>query len=121
MHREDLPYYKGAVDIVLEGGETLNLDVETITVLHTPGHTGGGVCFYAERSKVVFTGDTVFNVDLGRTDLPGGNAAHMRESLVSVVDRWSNDITIYPGHGDSCTMKYVREVNSEYIEMVSAV
>jgi glyoxylase-like metal-dependent hydrolase (beta-lactamase superfamily II) len=119
MHREDIPCYKGEVDVALKGGETLTLDGEEIRVLHTPGHTGGGVCFYSEKSRVAFTGDTVFNVDLGRTDLPGGSAERLRFSLINTVDKWANDITIFPGHGDPCTMKYVREINEEYIEMIS--
>jgi glyoxylase-like metal-dependent hydrolase (beta-lactamase superfamily II) len=118
LHREDLPWYKEVYDTVLEGGEVFLLGDEEIKVLHTPGHTAGGVCYYLERSRVAFTGDTVFNVDLGRTDLPGGSEAQMRRSLIEVVNRWANDVTIYPGHGDPCTMKYVREVNGEFLEMV---
>jgi glyoxylase-like metal-dependent hydrolase (beta-lactamase superfamily II) len=118
LHRGDLPYYKGRVDRVLEGGETLKLDGEPVRVLHTPGHTPGGVCFYLPDSKVSFTGDTVFNVDLGRTDLDGGSEADLRRSLREVVDAWPNDVTIYPGHGDPATMKYVRAVNREFTEMI---
>jgi glyoxylase-like metal-dependent hydrolase (beta-lactamase superfamily II) len=119
LHREDVPYYRGTVDTALEGGETFPFGDGELRVLHTPGHTGGGVCFCAEGSNAAFTGDTVFNVDLGRTDLAGGSAARLKDSLISVVDKWRNDVTIHPGHGDPCTMKYVRENNSEYIEMVA--
>jgi glyoxylase-like metal-dependent hydrolase (beta-lactamase superfamily II) len=118
LHRAELPYYKGRVDNVMEGGEVLDLDGETVQVLHTAGHTPGGVCFYLPDSKVSFTGDTVFNVDLGRTDLDGGSENDMRRSLIDVVDKWPNDVTIYPGHGDPATMKYVRAANHEFIEMV---
>lgn len=95
------------------------LEDEEIQVLHTPGHTAGGVCFYAAKSHVAFTGDTVFNIDLGRTDLPGGSAERLEASLRQVVNRWSSDVTIYPGHGDPCSMKFVREINFEFIEMTS--
>ncbi|MDR0817161.1 MAG: MBL fold metallo-hydrolase, partial [Clostridiales Family XIII bacterium] len=59
MHRGDLPYYKGRIDTILEGGEQLDLDGEVIDVLPTPGHTAGGVSFYSDKSKVAFTGDTI--------------------------------------------------------------
>lgn len=114
----DIPYYKGRVDAPLEGGECIDLDGETIQVFATPGHTAGGLCFYSEQSKVSFTGDTIFNVDLGYTHFPGGSAAEMRESLRSVINAWGNDITIYPGHGDPATMKYVRASNQEFLDMV---
>jgi glyoxylase-like metal-dependent hydrolase (beta-lactamase superfamily II) len=119
LHREDLPRYRGMVDTVFEGGETLMLESEEIQVLHTPGHTSGGVCFFAPKSRVAFTGDTVFDIDLGRTDLPGGSAERLEASLRNVVDKWSNDVTIYPGHGNPRSMKFVRELNSEYIEMTN--
>ncbi|MDR3225388.1 MAG: MBL fold metallo-hydrolase [Clostridiales Family XIII bacterium] len=118
MHRGDLPYYKGRVDRTLEGGETLDLGGEPIEVFHTPGHSAGGVCFYLPQSKVSFTGDTIFNVDLGYTHFEGGSAADMKASLVSVVNKWGNDVTIYPGHGDPATMKYVRGNNQEFLDMI---
>jgi glyoxylase-like metal-dependent hydrolase (beta-lactamase superfamily II) len=125
MHAGDTPYYKGRVDVMLGGGETLYLAGggaggrgEPIEVLHTPGHSAGGVCFYLPESRASFTGDTIFNVDLGYTSFAGGSDDDMRASLVDVVDKWGNDVTIYPGHGDPATMKYVREVNREFIDMV---
>ncbi|MDR1796566.1 MAG: MBL fold metallo-hydrolase [Clostridiales Family XIII bacterium] len=118
-HREELDYYKGRVDELLEGGEALDLGDEEIRVFHTPGHTAGGLCFYSEKSSVAFTGDTIFNVDLGYTHFPGGSAARMKRSLREVVDKWGNGITIYPGHGDPATMKTVREINAEFNEMVA--
>ena len=118
-HREELDHYRGRVDRVFEGGETLDLDGETIDVLHTPGHSAGGLCFYSEKSKLVFTGDTIFNIDLGYTHFKGGSTERMRDSLKNVVNQWGNDVTIYPGHGDSATMRYVREVNQEFLEMIA--
>lgn len=113
IHVDDMDMY-GKAAISIFNGDEFDLDGEKITVIHTPGHTRGGVCFYAGKSKAVFTGDTVFNVDLGRTDLEDGNYQEMKDSIKLVIDNWENDITIYPGHGDSCNMKYVRKVNNEY-------
>ena len=129
-HIEELDHYMGKtkadklfgnnVDRLFTGGEKIDLDGETIDVLHTPGHTAGGLCYYSEKSRVAFTGDTIFNVDLGYTHFAGGSAERMKNSLKTVVDKWQNDVTIYPGHGDPATMKYVREVNSEFLDMIAS-
>ena len=62
----------------------------------------------------------MFNVDLGRTDLADGSEEEMRRSILEVADRWAGDITIYPGHGDDCTMRTVRRINQEFIDIVAA-
>ena len=122
-HREELDHFRGgdrlSVGCLFEGGETLDLDGEEISVLHTPGHTAGGLCFYSEKSRAAFTGDTIFNVDLGYTHFAGGSADRMKESIKNVVNKWGNDVTIYPGHGDPATMSYVRGANSEFLDMIS--
>ncbi|MDF3000930.1 MAG: fold metallo-hydrolase, partial [Bacillota bacterium] len=65
IHRADADMYKKEVDVLLEDGDTLTLGDEVMNVISTPGHTKGGVCFYSEQSKLAFTGDTIFNVDIG--------------------------------------------------------
>jgi len=121
--REEFDFFKGGgrllVDHLFEGEETLDLDGEEISVLHTPGHTAGGLCFYSEKSRVAFTGDTVFNIDLGYTHFKGGSEAQMKVSLKNVVDKWGDDVVIYPGHGDPAPMSYVRKENREFLEMVA--
>jgi glyoxylase-like metal-dependent hydrolase (beta-lactamase superfamily II) len=117
IHREDLDMYKKPATSI-ENQDTFDLDGETIVVIHTPGHTRGSVCYYSDKSKLAFTGDTVFNVDLGRTDLIDGDETQMEDSIKNVIDRWPNEITIYPGHGDSCNMKKVRSINREYMEII---
>lgn len=119
LHREDADEYGKNVDVFLEDSMELNLGDEVIKVIHTPGHTKGGVCYYSEKSKLAFTGDTIFNVDLGRTDLDDGSPQQMEDSIRNVISKWGNDITIYPGHGDPATMKYVRKNNYEFIEIMS--
>jgi len=118
MHREDIDIYRDEVDIIMEGGDIVMLGGEEIRVVHTPGHTEGSVCFYSEKSKLAFTGDTIFNVDLGRTDLKGGSSRRMEESIRNVINLWDNEITIYPGHGDPCNMKFVRKMNREFIDTI---
>ena len=116
MSFADSLMYKGKIDRYLEGGEVLELDGEKITVLLTPGHTHGSLCLLAAESRLVFTGDTIFDTDLGRTDLTDGSAAEMISSCREVIDRWPNDYRIYPGHDESATMKQVRTYNSEFLQ-----
>lgn len=118
LHRGDCDFYKKPVDVYMEDGDVIDLEGESLMVIHTPGHTKGGACFYSEKSKAAFTGDTIFNVDLGRTDLDGGSDAEMEESICGKINRWSNEITIYPGHGDECTMKKVRQINREFLDII---
>ncbi len=120
IHREDADIYKKPVDGLLEHGDTILLGQEEIKVIHTPGHTKGSVCFYSDQSKLVFTGDTIFNMDLGRTDLSDGSPNEMESSVRNVINLWSNEITIYPGHGDSCNMKYVRKYNQEFLDTIDS-
>jgi glyoxylase-like metal-dependent hydrolase (beta-lactamase superfamily II) len=117
IHRADSDLYKKQADVLLEDGDKLMLGEEEIKVLHTPGHTRGSVCFYSEQSKLAFTGDTIFNVDLGRTDMADGSQEEMERSIRKLSGLWNNEITIYPGHGDSCNMKYVRKYNREFLDI----
>lgn len=118
LHREDCDFYKGNVDVMLEDGDKLMLGAEELLIIHTPGHSPGGICIYSEKSKVAFTGDTLFNVDLGRTDLKGGSEEKLKKTCKNIIDEWSNEIDIYPGHGDSCNMKFVRRFNKEFLSMI---
>lgn len=119
LHQDDCDQYKKPVDVMLQDGDRLWLGDEEIKVIHTPGHTRGGVCYYSEKSKLAFTGDTIFNVDLGRTDLEDGSPEEMENSIRNIINDWSNEIVIYPGHGDSCTMKFVRRHNREFLDIVN--
>ncbi|MBQ9931303.1 MAG: MBL fold metallo-hydrolase [Firmicutes bacterium] len=118
IHWGDEAMYKKPVDKLLSHGDTLALGEEVLTVLHTPGHTEGSVCFYAEKSRVSFTGDTIFNVDLGRTDLKDGDPYMMETSIRDIISKWENDFTIYPGHGDPANMKFVRSKNQEFLDLL---
>ncbi len=89
------------VDIVLHGGDVIDLGDEKLLVLHTPGHTPGGICLYDEASQVMFTGDTVFEGgSFGRTDI-GGSPEHMISSL-EMLTKYDVE-TLYPGHGNPVT------------------
>lgn len=118
LHRADCDMYKKPVDVYMEDGDVIDIGGEKLVVISTPGHTKGSVCFFSAKSRIAFTGDTIFNVDLGRTDLEDGSEEEMRHSIIDIIDKWDNDIMIYPGHGDGCTMKKVRKINREFIDII---
>ena len=119
IHRMDADMLKTEADAFAEDGDAFSLGDEKLRVIHTPGHTRGSICIMASKSRVCFTGDTIFNVDLGRTDLEDGSEAEMRRSMLEVCSKWENDITIYPGHGDPANMKTVRRINREFLDIVN--
>ena len=118
LHREDCDMYGNQVDVYMEESDIIDLDGVQLEVIHTPGHTRGSVCIFDGKDRVCFTGDTIFNVDLGRTDLEDGSEEQMIRSITEIIDRWPNDIMIYPGHGDGCTMKKVRKINREFTDII---
>ncbi len=117
MHQADAFVYKGRVDHLLSDGEILELEGEPLKVILTPGHTEGSICLMSEKSRVCFTGDTIFDTDLGRSDLAGGSEWDMIHSVRDIIDRWENDIFIWPGHDNGCTMKQVRIYNTEFLAL----
>lgn len=74
-----------------------------VQILHTPGHTPGSVCFYWQDEKVLISGDTLFRMGYGRTDLPGGDMGQMIDSLRRLFTL-PDDTRVYPGHGDFTTI-----------------
>ena len=77
--------------------------MSTFQVLETPGHTPGSICLYWPEDKVLISGDTLFQMGYGRTDLPGGNYGQLIDSLEHLFTLPS-DTKVYPGHGDSTTI-----------------
>lgn len=88
-------------------GDSFSVGTATFTVLETPGHTDGSVCLVGGQtaSGVVFTGDTVFKGSCGRTDLAGGNARKMMESLARFKEVIPPHTNLFTGHGDYTTME----------------
>lgn len=100
-------------DVLLHEGDKIALGDETITVMHTPGHTRGSVCF--DTGDSLIAGDTLFAEGFGRYDLFGGSFAELKESLkrLSMLaeneNRW-----LYSGHGESSTLKRAIEMLKYY-------
>lgn len=89
--------------IDLAEGSTIRFGEIALTVLHTPGHTEGSVCILADSERLLFTGDTLFAGSWGRTDLPGGSAGEMVESLGRLAGL-ADDLKVLPGHGRGSTI-----------------
>lgn len=76
-----------------------------LKVIHTPGHTQGSVCLYCEKEKILISGDTIFaDGDYGRTDLAGGDANKLKESIIKILSL-PDDTEIYSGHGEPTNVK----------------
>jgi glyoxylase-like metal-dependent hydrolase (beta-lactamase superfamily II) len=94
IHGLDADGYPGA-DVRLSDEETLQLGEISVEVIHTPGHTPGGICLHAQGN--LFTGDTLFVGDSGRTDLPGGDRATLGKSIRRLMELPDHTV-IWPGH-----------------------
>ena len=125
IHPADLPYLKAVArqasfygltaedspdpDLLLEDGAPLAFDDTTFDVLHTPGHTPGGVCLH--RGTQMLVGDTLFRGSVGRTDLPGGDWAALVDSIRTKLFALPDEIRCYPGHEGETTIGRERRAN----------
>lgn len=98
-------------DHYLKDDETFEvLPGETFQVLLTPGHTPGSICFYDEKDGLLFSGDTVFQNSIGRTDFPGGSYSDIMKSLDRVLKLPASTV-ILPGHGEKTTVDFEKKYN----------
>jgi len=96
-------------DRLLKDGDILDIAGMRFEVLHTPGHTAGGICLL--RDGVVFSGDSLFNCSIGRSDLPGGNHSQLLESIRNRLLVLDDATAVYPGHGEDTTIAAERKGN----------
>lgn len=97
-----------SVDFTFGDGDILSLDGMQFLVIATPGHTAGGACFCV--GDHLFTGDTLFAGDIGRSDLPTGSGEQLTESVKKLY-ALQGDFTVCPGHGEDTTLEYERHNN----------
>ncbi|OPZ84967.1 MAG: putative polyketide biosynthesis zinc-dependent hydrolase BaeB [bacterium ADurb.Bin429] len=88
---------------LLEEGDEVTVGTHVFTVLHTPGHTPGGICLYCAEESLLFSGDILFAGTYGRTDFPGGDPARMVHSLLR-LRALPPETRVYPGHGPDTTI-----------------
>lgn len=104
------PVVETEADKFFNDGDVLELGELKLTIIHTPGHTQGGVCIQVDN--VVFTGDTLFANSIGRSDLDGGNQIQLIDSIKSKLFVLNEDLIVLPGHGPATTIRIEKTTNS---------
>lgn len=107
----DLVVKTSKPDGYLVGGDVLTIGSLHFTVLETPGHSPGGVCFYCEEEHTLFSGDTLFAGTVGRVDLEFANGPQLIRSLHEQLWPLPDETVVYPGHEDDTTIGEERAVN----------
>ena len=105
-NKNNMTFFFGGFDPVmperlLKEGDAVELDELSFRVIHTPGHTRGGMCLLGQG--VLFSGDTLFRDGIGRTDFPGASEAAMQDSL-KILSKLDGATVVYPGHGPDTTI-----------------
>lgn len=103
--------YASSADEELEDGQTLRFLDGALTVISTPGHTEGSCCYYAKKDNLLFSGDTLFQESVGRTDLPTGRAAQLPVSIKEKLFVLPDDTLVLSGHGDQTTIGEEKQYN----------
>ena len=104
-------YNLSDIDVhTLKDRDIINISDFTIKAISTPGHTKGSMSY--EINNELFSGDTLFNMSIGRCDFPTGNTSEMNSSLKKIIGLYPNDIKLYPGHGDETTLSFEKKYNS---------
>nr|WP_308742153.1 MBL fold metallo-hydrolase [uncultured Anaerocolumna sp.] len=97
--------------MLLNDKDIIKLAGTEVNVIHTPGHTSGGICYLFKESKILFSGDTLFEGTVGRADLPTGNLNTLLDSVNHKLMTLPDDTTVFPGHGESTTIGHERNTN----------
>ena len=108
-----------AIDVDLEGKESIKFGNTELKIIPTPGHTPGHVAFFEPESKVLFTGDTLFRESIGRTDLPGGDYSWIMRSIIENILPLGDDVKIYPGHGETSDLGHESMYNPFVVEVLN--
>lgn len=125
MHKNDLHILKNSklnhsvaiggvkieteADAFVEDGDTLELGELKLSVIHTPGHTQGGICIQVEN--ILLSGDTLFANSIGRSDLEGGDQEQLIDSIKNKLFVLNEDLTVLPGHGPATTIRIEKTTN----------
>ena len=104
---------KPNIDGSLEDGDDLEYGGMKLSVIHTPGHSPGSICLYCNTPEkpILISGDTLFNLGIGRTDLPGGSWRELLDNIVKKLWPLPNDTLVYPGHGPETTLGFEKQHN----------
>lgn len=98
-------------DVYLKDGQELQLADMTFQVIATPGHTAGGCCYYLSEAGFLISGDTLFQMSVGRTDFPTGSMSTLVRSIREKLFCLPDETKVYPGHGESTSIGFEKENN----------
>lgn len=98
-------------DKLLNDGDEIRIGNGTLKVIHTPGHTVGGACYYDEKNGVIFAGDTLFFESIGRTDFYTGDSHSIYASIKRKICSLPEDVTVFCGHGQQTTIGHEKKYN----------
>ena len=115
----DLQVEVPQIDIDLDSVDSITFGDTTLKVIKTPGHTPGCVSLLEEKSGNLFTGDTLFNESIGRTDLPGGDYSAIMNSIVKKLLPLGDEVVFYPGHGEKSTIGHQSLYNPFIVEVLN--
>ena len=116
IHPLDEPGLSFKADGSLSDGQKISLGNFRLKVIHTPGHSSGGICIYVPGT--VFTGDTLFAGSVGRTDFPGGSHQQLVQGVIQKVFPLGDETRVYPGHGPRTTIG-IERLNNPFFRIQS--
>lgn len=105
-------------DSRLDDNDLIHLGNLAFKVIHTPGHTCGGICLYCKEEELLFSGDTLFKGTWGRTDLPTGSREDIMDSIIKKLLILPDDTIVYPGHGRETKIKEEKPI---YLELKPSI
>jgi len=105
------PFTAGPIDFVVDEPDVIEQADIKLAVLHTPGHTPGGISLYSADEGIVFVGDTLFADSVGRTDFPGGSMTQLIESIKAKLLTLPDETVVYSGHGPATTIGQEKRLN----------
>lgn len=109
------PIVSPPADLLLNDGDLLNIGDTTVKIIHTPGHTVGGISLYSK--PYLFSGDTLFAENIGRTDFPNGSFSDIKNSIQNKLFVLPKETIVLPGHGDQTTIEFEIQHNPYVSEM----
>lgn len=109
------PLREKAADLLLEDGHSFSLDRYSVKVIHTPGHTPGCICLLCD--KYLISGDTLFEMSIGRTDFPGGSHKAIIDSIRDRLFVLDDDVIVFPGHGPQTSIG-MEKLNNPFLRRI---
>ncbi len=105
------PFNTGQADCLVDEPDIIDEAGIKLRVIHTPGHSPGGICLYAEKDEIIFVGDALFADSVGRTDFPNGNMSQLIKGIKTKLLTLPDNTSVYPGHGPETTIGRERAGN----------